>query len=326
MVVVIILIFVLGISTTGLTGAAGDFALPINSVTLQEGTDFDFITICPTMDNVYLHVMDECGNEVISDPVQVTINDDTDPDIDCPLNMLVECGDDTSPTATGEATGTDACGTVSISSMDTSVGGCGNTETITRTWTAIDLCGKTSSCVQTITVEDNTNPDLDLPADITIPCGTSVETGITGNATATDICDANPTVTHSDAYAVGTCANELIVTRTWTATDVCGNSTSLDQIITMVDTADPILSAPSDITIECGTSTSPSITGQATASDNCDNGPTVSFGDATITGTCGNETVITRTWTATDACGNSVSMDQIITLEDKTDPVSESAF
>ena len=73
--------FVLGISTTGSAGAGGTFAVPVTSVDLVEGTDFDFTTACPANDDVYLHVIDECGNETISSAVQVTVDDDTDPTV-----------------------------------------------------------------------------------------------------------------------------------------------------------------------------------------------------------------------------------------------------
>jgi len=46
----------------------------------------------------------------------------------------------------------------------------------------------------------------------------------------------------------------------------------------------------------------------------------VTYSDVTAAGACANASVITRTWTAVDACGNSISFDQIITIEDLTSP------
>jgi hypothetical protein len=60
--------------------------------------------------------------------------------------------------------------------------------------------------------------------------------------------------------------------------------------------------------------------GVATASDNCDVAPVVTYTDAVASGVCPVVEVITRTWTATDAAGNSVSVDQVITIEDNTGP------
>ena len=47
---------------------------------------------------------------------------------------------------------------------------CPNNFIIERTWTAEDECGNISAATQTISVEDNTAPELTVPADIDIAC------------------------------------------------------------------------------------------------------------------------------------------------------------
>src|SRR5690606_23275872 len=42
-----------------------------------------------------------------------------------------------------------------------------------------------------------------------------------------------------------------VYTRIWTATDNCGNSTSITQTITIVDTTPPVITCPHDLTVEC---------------------------------------------------------------------------
>ena len=123
----------------------------------------------------------------------------------------------------------------------------------------------------------------------------------------------------SDAVII-TCGQSGTITRTWTATDSSGNSSSCDQIITVVDTTDPVITCPSDVPIECDESTDPSNTGEATATDNCGT-PDITSSDVVTPGACPQEETITRTWTATDSCGNSSSCDQIIIVEDTTAPV-----
>jgi hypothetical protein len=55
--------------------------------------------------------------------------------------------------------------------------------------------------------------------------------------------------------------------------------------------------------------------------DNCSTNPNVSFTDVVNPGICLGDVIITRTWTVTDECGNSSVQQQIITVEDNTDPV-----
>lgn len=72
-----------------------------------------------------------------------------------------------------------------------------------------------------------------------------------------------------------------------------------------IDDQPPVLVVPTDITIECDDSCDPSFTGQATATDNCDPAPAVSYSD-TRTATR-NISYINRLWTATDVAGNVTS-------------------
>ena len=90
------------------------------------------------------------------------------------------------------------------------------------------------------------------------------------------------------------------------------------QIVTVVDTTPPNITCPLDEIIDCignDTDTSPAATGNATATDTCDDAPNVTYTDRSEDG-CGNTGNITRTWTATDNCGNAASCDQVIIVED----------
>ena len=205
---------------------------------------------------------DECGNTSTCDQI-ITVVDTTPPVVACPADVTVECGDDTSSASTGVATGTDGCGTVTITESDTSVATCGLTEIITRTWTATDECGNSSSCTQTITVVDTTPPVVACPADVTVECGDDTSSASTGVATGTDGC-GTVTITEADVAVPG-CGNTEIITRTWTATDECGNSSTCTQIITVVDTTPPVIACPADVTIECGTGGGGSSSGTETA-------------------------------------------------------------
>jgi len=90
----------------------------------------------------------------------------------------------------------------------------------------------------------------------------------------------------------------------------------------ILDTTAPVLTIPSDVTLEAPADTTPGSTGIATAKDDVDPSPTVTFVDVEELDSQGLGT-ITRTWTATDASSNSASADQIVTLVDITDPTIE---
>jgi hypothetical protein len=238
---------------------------------------------------------DAAGNNS-TDVQTITIVDLVKPTITAPNNVNVNCGSSTNPSATGTATGADNCSGVSINYTDATSG-----NVITRTWKATDASGNFITATQTVTVVDNTKPVISDASDITISCSAStLPASCGGIPNASDNCSA-VVVTYSDVTA----GNKI--TRTWKATDAAGNFATSIQVITIVDNTKPVLTEPNDITINCGASTLPAVTGNATATDNCST-PTVTYTDATS----GN--VITRTWKATDASGNYVTDVQYITM------------
>ena len=265
---------------------------------------------------------DDCGNSSVCTQT-ITVVDDTAPVITCPADATVECDASTAVADTGTATATDNCSTnITIASADASTAGtCDDEEVISRTWTATDDCGNSSVCTQTITVVDDTAPVITCPADATVNCEDSVASADTGTATATDNCSTNITIASADGVAAGTCPQEGVISRTWMATDECGNSSVCTQTITVVDDTAPVITCPVDMTVECSASTAVADTGSATATDNCSTNIAISSSDASVVGTCPQENVISREWTATDECGNSSVCTQTITVVDTTAPV-----
>ena len=192
--------------------------------------------------------------------------------------------------------------------------------TITRTWTATDACGNFVSMDQTITIEDTTDPVLSIPPDVTIECDDDSSPATNGTATATDNCDAGPIVTFSDATSAGACANASTITRTWTATDVCGNSVSADQIISIEDTTNPIITAcPTDQTISCLADIPAPDISLVSGTDNCGNVTIDYVGDVSDGLSCPE--TFTRTYRVTDECGNTTDCIQLIMVNDIEVPV-----
>src|SRR4030095_12139443 len=90
------------------------------------------------------------------------------------------------------------------------------------------------------------------------------------------------------------------------------------QTITVRDIGKPTITCPPNVVLECPAVTSTNVTGVATATDTCSQ-VTISYSDSITNGCAGTET-ISRTWTAVDACGNSASCVQTITVRDSTRP------
>jgi len=124
----------------------------------------------------------------------------------------------------------------------------------------------------------------------------------------------NELVVSSGDIVSGACPIEI--KRTYTITDKCGNSTSITQLIYVEDTTAPVLTGQgADTKI-----VSPALPtfSSPIATDDCDQNPTVTFSDVTTVNT--SSTLIKRTWTATDACGNSTSVSQSITVTNAVQP------
>ena len=257
--------------------------------------------------------VDDCGNSTTCAQT-ISIDDTIAPAISCPVDAIVECGDDFSPQSTGFASASDNCSSaINPQYVDGSISGtC--PQTFTRTWTAVDDCGNSSSCAQMITIEDTTAPMIYCPGNAEVACGSSTDPSATGVAEAEDIC-SSASVSHSDGPISGTCPQSFV--RTWTAIDECQNANSCVQTITIYDSVSPVIDCPDDATVECGSDSSPASTGTASATDAC-NDVTVSHSDGPTSGTCPQSFV--RTWTAIDACQNVSTCTQTITIEDTTAP------
>ncbi len=275
---------------------------------------------CPeTITRIY-EITDDCGNTtqvthlvVITDPVMPT---GTAPG---PIN--VECIGDV-PAAdplliTDEA---DNNGTPVVAYVGDVSDGLSCPETITRTYSITDVCGNQITVDQIITVQDVTAPVMAAaPADVTVECIGDVPAMI--DLGWTDNCDGAGTVTGNDVSDGLSCPETI--TRTWTYTDACGNTSSTSQTITVIDTQAPVFDAPpADITIDC---TSGLLAGNVlTWNDNCDGtGAVLPTDGPLVGGTCGG--TITRTWTYTDACGNTATTTQTITVNDTQAPVLAAA-
>ncbi|UOK41811.1 MULTISPECIES: gliding motility-associated C-terminal domain-containing protein [Flavobacterium] len=301
------------------TTAGGSYtdASSISTITYQDvasGT-------CPTIVTRTFRLTDACGNPG-SDQQIITIDDTTPPAFAAlPAPSTINCP---AVPQFAQAIVTDNCGPgFSLSHNDvTTPGQCAGSYSVTRTWTATDACGNTSTKTQTINVRDVTAPLIAaLPATSTINCPAVPQFA---EATATDNCGSAFTLTHNDVITPGNCAGRYSVTRTWTATDACQNTSTKSQTIIVQDSTPPqVPQAPPGITVSCSGQIPQMIS--LTANDACGGPITVAGKDSITAGSCSSSFTVTRTWTFTDACGNTSSVNQIINVSDTSDPSLPSA-
>ncbi|WP_444542648.1 HYR-like domain-containing protein, partial [Flavobacterium orientale] len=211
----------------------------------------------------------------------------------------------------------DACDSqVSLTYVDSSdLDECG-LGTVTRTWTATDCAGNSSSASQMITIEDTTAPVISgVGDDFTMECSEPV---VFSTPSASDACDSQVSLTYVDSSDLDECGLGT-VTRTWTATDCAGNSSSASQTITLEDTTAPVFvgDLPTNLNVQCDGDVPAAAV--LTATDNCSDA-TVEFTEVITPGDCPGKYLVTRTWTATDCAGNSVSHTQKINVEDTIAP------
>jgi hypothetical protein len=253
---------------------------------------------------------DDCDNSTTLTQT-ITVQDTTAPWLTIPADYTAECSDEH---PLEDATATDNCGEVTITLVaDTTAGDCAQAYTVTRAFTATDECGNSTSATQTITIQDTTAPTFneELPGDMTVECDNVPDMAV---LTASDNCQ-DVTVLPASSIAEGDCPDSYTITRSWSVSDDCGNSTSHTQTITVQDTTAPELTIPADYTAECSDAHPLE---DASATDNCGEVTINEVADTTYS--CTNSYVVTRTFTATDDCGNSSTATQTITIQDTTAP------
>ena len=195
------------------------------------------------------------------------------------------------------------------------------------TWTVTDAAGNSTTCEQIINVIDTQAPVItacaadmmEVPADNGICAASSLDLGM---PTVTDNCTSEGDLTiTNDAPEVFELGETLV---TWTVTDTAGNSTICEQIINVIDTQAPVITAcASDMmTVEADNGVceaSQVDLGMPTVSDNCTAPEDLNItNDAPAVFALGETTV---TWTVTDAAGNSTTCEQIVNVIDTQAPV-----
>jgi ELWxxDGT repeat protein len=246
---------------------------------------------------------------------RVTVRDTTPPALVCPDNLTAEA---TTPGGAAVAWATpvasDVVSSVRVSSLPASqeTFPVGETPVVV---TASDATGNSTQCNFTVTVLDTTPPDITCPQDLTVEAteATGAEV-IFPAATSTDAASI-PVVTLAPAtnlFPLG--ATPVIAT----STDGAGNTASCAFIVTVVDTAPPVITCPQDLTIEATSNRGAIATwmeiqasddvSMATVTTSPDAGSLFAFGRTTVTAY------------ATDLAGNAASCSFVVLVQDTAPP------
>jgi gliding motility-associated-like protein len=270
-------------------------------------------------DKIYTFTYTDCAGNTADWTYTYTINDDIAPVApNAPANMTFECIDDV-PVA-GNLTAVDNCsGNITVAGVDSVDSSNPCNVIITRTWTFTDNCGNSSSVAQVITVTDTIAPVApSAPTDMTFECIDDVPSA--GNLTAVDNCSGNITVAGVDSVDNSNPCN-VIITRTWTFTDNCGNASSVAQVITVKDTTAPVLTSELDTELNVSCADVPDVP-NLKFEDNCSSNVTVDYSETnTFDENILTDYEIVRTWKVSDACGNEntytqtlhVTLDEVVT-------------
>lgn len=290
-----------------------------SNITYSYNHDTNFISVCG--ESGYMEVefiaTDECGNSTTCG-ARINIIDDTDIEIACPTNLIVD--DNVTDfeaeilTWIGTATVIDPCDlglTVSNDYDPASIENeCGFISLVVN-FEVSSSCGAIASCSATVSGNLNTEPTLVCPEDITLGCGEA------GNLTA--INEWIDSVEASDYLG-----NELMVSNdldmefiengcgqievAFSIIDACDNELVCVKSLIIEDNEVPQIICQESITIDLSTGNAQNqldaIIAETPLLDNCSNGVTLehSLAGDVSTVVCGD--IFDLTLTATDACGN----------------------
>ena len=252
--------------------------------------------------------MDGAGNMAIATQV-ITVVDTIPPIITALAEITIEAeSPGNNQVELEEPLATDAVGVISITNDAPEVFPLGETVV---TWTAIDVASNSASVLQKVIVVDSTPPTLLIPEDIIIEATSFDQNDIyLGESIVID--NGEIISITNDAPLFFGMDNTTV---TWTAADSSGNVASRQQVVSVIDTTAPILTAPDDMIFEA-TSVSdnlvelgvPIIYDVQNVTVSLDAPPVFSLG----------ETIVT--WHAQDTYGNSATDTQTVTVIDTTAP------
>jgi len=240
---------------------------------------------------------------------KVVVVDNTLPILQAPEDIIIEATSiDNNEIDLGEANATDNGEIISISNDAPQFFALGDT---IITWTVSDSSENATSDTQLVSVVDTTAPEISPIDDLTYEATSLYENTVyLDNPSVSDIQEVTITNNAPEFFPLG----ETIVT--WTATDIVGNTSTMEQKVIVVDTTTPDLTIPEDqiveatsieeTLVEIGEAEAYDITGISSISNNAPE--MFSLGSTVVT------------WVSIDSNGNATTFEQTITIVDTIPP------
>jgi hypothetical protein len=261
---------------------------------------------------------DDGNGNVVPYVQNVIVDDVTAPLVVTPL---ADVTDECSVTLTAPAIADNCAGLVT--GTTTTIFPITTQGTTVVTWMYDDGNGNSSTQMQNVVITDVTAPTASNPADSSYECIGDAIIDVNVVTDEADNCAAPITVTHVSDVVTGNGCQDTII-RTYNVADVSGNNIDVVQMIYIEDITAPTATNPTSLTVQCIGEVPAPVTGWVTdEADNCAV-PTVAFVSDVSDGLSCPET-ITRTFSVTDACGNSIDVVQMIIVIDLDAPESDIA-
>ncbi|MBL0145728.1 MAG: T9SS type A sorting domain-containing protein [Chitinophagaceae bacterium] len=189
-----------------------------------------------------------------------------------------------------------------LTEVASTVGTCSAVITVTTT----DGCGNATAVTYNTRI-DNTAPTVTVGTIASCyPTVAAAEAAALAATSATDNC---PGALTEVASTVGTCSAVITVT----TTDGCGNATAVTYN-TRIDNIPPVITCPAAITVCSAAGVPAANISLVTATDNCTGAITIIHVSDISTHSTTVPYIITRTYRATDGCGNFAECTQLITV------------
>ena len=286
-------------------------------------------------------VRDLSGNET-QKTISITVNDDTDPVINCPASSytrVVDYQEDYYTVGSGEfmPVVSDNCAVTSYLNDFNNTGTLNGVQltigTHNITWTALDAAGNEDQCTVTVVIVENLYPAITCPGDrsrsnTTGDCSYTVTDPANFNASSTT---PGATLSYTTSPALSTQPNYPTSLEdakfpvgttlvTWTATHVIDGTTytnSCSYYVFVTDDEDPVITPQANVTVNsnAGCWANNVDLGTPVRTDNC--GVETYWNNAPSTYPIGTTTV---TWWIRDIYDNTSSATQTVTVVDDDAP------